>query len=258
MNMVLTVNQRIGVWAIALIGLTAFTALALHGSIPQSQSYHDFADKRALWGIPNFLDVISNAAFVLVGLSGLYASSVNKTITMVTGNRISYTVFFAAVALVGLGSGYYHLSPSNASLVWDRLPMSIAIMALVAVVIGEFMSARLGAMLLLPLVSIGVLSVVYWHFTETAGQGDLRPYILVQFLPMIVIPVILVSFRSAHKKASGYWLLLSAYVLAKLCEFLDREIFGVLVVVSGHTLKHLAAAAGIYILLSSFGRLPKA
>jgi hypothetical protein len=97
---------------------------------------------------------------VLVGLSGLYESSVNKTITMVTGNRISYTVFFAALALVGLGSGYYHMSPSNASLVWDRLPMSIAIMALVAVVIGEFLSARLGAMLLIPLMSIGVLSVL--------------------------------------------------------------------------------------------------
>jgi hypothetical protein len=258
MDMVLTANQRIGVWAIALIGLAAVTALALHGSIPQPPSYHDFADKRALWGIPNFLDVMSNAAFVLVGLWGLYASSVNNTITMVTGNRVGYTVFFAAVALVGLGSGYYHLSPSNASLVWDRLPMSIAIMALVAVVIGEFVSARLGAMLLIPLVTIGVLSVVYWHFTETAGQGDLRPYILVQFLPMIVIPVILVSFRSAHKKAGGYWLLLSAYVLAKLCEFLDREIFGVLGVVSGHTLKHLAAVAGIYIWLSSFARRPKA
>jgi hypothetical protein len=108
------------------------------------------------------------------------------------------------------------------------------------------------------LVSIGVLSVVCWHFTETAGQGDLRPYILIQFLPMIVIPVILVCFRSAHKKASGYWLLLSAYVLAQLGEFLDREIVGVLGVVSGPTLKHLAAAVGIYILLSPFGRFPKA
>ncbi len=82
----------------------------------------------------------------------------------------------------------------------------------------------------------------------------MRPYVLVQFLPMIIIPIILVCFNSVFTKTSGYWLLLSAYVIAKICEHFDREIFGVLSVVSGHTLKHLAAAAGIYLLLVSFRR----
>ncbi|MGB5617316.1 MAG: hypothetical protein WBM78_10780, partial [Desulfobacterales bacterium] len=81
-----------------------------------------------------------------------------------------------------------------------------------------------------------------------------RPYVLVQFLPMIVIPVILVCFNSVFTKTGGYWLLLSAYVIAKLCEHFDREIFSVVGLVSGHTLKHLAAAVGIYLLLVSFRR----
>ena len=237
-----------------LMTLAAVIALGIHGPIPQSQSYHAFADKRAIWGIPNFFDVISNLAFVLVGLLGLYESFVSNTIKMVTENRVSYTVFFIGVALVGVGSGYYHLAPSNESLVWDRIPMTIAIMALVSIVISELVSIRLGAILLIPLVAIGILSVLYWYWTETTGNGDLRPYVLVQFLPMIVIPIILVCFNSVFTKTSGYWLLLSAYVIAKLCEHFDREIFSVVGLVSGHTLKHLAAAVGIYLLLVSFRR----
>ncbi|MGD8949615.1 MAG: ceramidase domain-containing protein [Desulfobacterales bacterium] len=250
----LTINERIGSWVMTLMTLVAVIALAIHGPIPQSQSYHAFADTRTIWDIPNFFDVISNLAFVLVGLWGLYESFVSNTIKMVTENRVSYTVFFIGVALVGVGSAYYHLAPSNESLVWDRIPMTIAIMALVSIVIGEFVSPRVGAILLIPLVTIGILSVLYWYWTETTGNGDLRPYVLVQFLPMIVIPVILVCFDSVFTKAGGYWLLLSAYVIAKLCEHFDREIFHVAGVVSGHTLKHLAAAVGIYLLLMSFRR----
>ena len=254
MDYTLTKNNKIGFWLIALMTLVAVTVLLIHGSIPQSPNYHSFADNRTIWGMPNFFDVISNSAFVLVGLMGLYESLVCKTITIVNENRTSYNVFFIGVALVGVGSGYYHLAPSNETLVWDRITMTIAIMALVSIVIGEFTSIRLGPILLIPLVAIGILSVLYWYWTETAGHGDLRPYILVQFLPMIVLPVILVCFESAYTLASGYWFLLSAYVFAKLFEHFDREIFAYSGVVSGHTLKHLTAAAGIYLLLVSFRR----
>jgi hypothetical protein len=250
----LTINEKVGFWLMTLMTLVAVIALAIHGPTPQSQSYHAFADKREIWGIPHFFDVISNLAFVLVGLLGLYESFGSNTIKMVTENRMGYRVFFIGVALVGVGSGYYHLAPSNESLVWDRIPMTIAIMALVSIVISEFVSIRLGAILLIPLVAVGILSVLYWYWTETTGNGDLRPYVLVQFLPMIVIPIILVCFNSAYTKTSGYWLLLSAYVIAKIFEHFDREIFALSGVVSGHTLKHFAAAVGIYLLLVSFRR----
>ena len=250
----LTINEKVGFWLMTLMTLAAVIALTIYGPLPQSQSYHAFTDTRTIWGIPNFFDVISNLAFVLVGLLGLYKSFVNNTIKRVTENRVSYTVFFIGVALVGVGSGYYHLAPSNESLVWDRIPMTIAIMALVSIVISELVSIRLGAILLIPLLAVGILAVLYWYWTETTGNGDLRPYVLVQFLPMIVIPIILVCFDSGYTKTSGYWLLLSAYMIAKLCEHFDREIFNVSGVVSGHTLKHLAAAAGIYLLLVSFCR----
>ena len=248
----LTVRKKIGLWVITLIVPLSAIILGLYGPIPQSLSYHAFADKRTIWGIPHFLDVISNLAFILVGSMGLYESLVRKTILWREENRSSYIVFFIGVALVGVGSGFYHLAPSNASLVWDRIPMTIAIMALVSIVIGEYVSARWASILLFPLLAVGILSVVYWYWTESTGNGDLRPYALVQFLPMIVIPVILLCFDSASTTSIGYWLLLSAYVIAKIFEHFDSEIFSASGWASGHTLKHLTAAVGIYLLLMSF------
>ena len=93
--------------------LAAVIALGHHGPIPQSQSYHGFADKRALWGIPHFLDVMSNLAFILVGLLGLYECLVKRTIRIPEEMRTNYSVFFIGVALVGVGSGYYHLAPEQ-------------------------------------------------------------------------------------------------------------------------------------------------
>jgi hypothetical protein len=135
--------------------LGAVVALLNHGPIPLPLSYHGFADRRVIWGIPNFFDVLSNLPFVLVGLLGLYKTSGKDRIHIIAENRLSYKVFFIGVALVGVGSGYYHLSPNNTTLVWDRIPMTIAFMALSSIIIGEFTSARLGSILLVPLVAFG-------------------------------------------------------------------------------------------------------
>lgn len=247
-------NKKIGSGLVLLITLGAVVVLLAHGPISQALSYHAFADRRGIGDIPNFLDVLSNIPFVLVGLFGLYKTIRNDSIHVIRENRMCYHVFFIGVTLVGIGSGYYHLSPNNATLVWDRLPMTIAFMALCSIIIGEFSSTRLGSILLVPLVSFGVFSVLYWHWTESAGHGDLRPYILVQFLPMLAIPVILICFNSVFTKVSGYWWLLSAYVIAKLFEHFDREILEATRLVSGHSLKHVVAAIGIFVLLSSFVR----
>ena len=250
----LTIREKIGVWITTLMVLAASIALGLYGPIPQPQGYHAFADQRPFWAIPHFFDVISNVAFLVVGFLGLYDSLVKKSIHMAKELHMNYVTFFIGVALVGVGSGYYHLAPSNGSLVWDRIPMTIAITALVSIVIGEYVSVRWATMLLFPLLAVGILSVVYWSWTETTGNGDLRPYVLVQFLPMVVIPVILVCFDSAYAASGGYWLLLSAYVTAKIFEHFDSDIFIASGMVSGHTLKHLAAAAGIYFLLVTYRR----
>jgi hypothetical protein len=171
--------------------------------------------------------------------------------------KSAYITFFLSVGLVAIGSGYYHLWPDNQTLFWDRLPMAIAFMSLFSIIIGEFISLRMGQVLCWPLISGGILSVVYWQVTELLGKGDLRYYAMVQFIPMILIPIILIFFHSKYTKAAAYGWLLLVYIVAKCFEYLDSHLYEISGVISGHSIKHLAAAVGIYVLLHAYTRRSK-
>jgi len=223
---------------LAIIGVV-FT---LTSAIPQDPNYHLFADGRQLFTVPNCRDVLSNLPFLVVGLLGL--SYVNKYGHDVCAPDLvpAYRVFFVGILLTAFGSGYYHVAPSNESLVFDRLPMTIGFAGLFSIVTGEFVSLRIGHRLLAPLLVIGVASVAYWAITESYGIGDLRPYALVQFLPMLLIPIMLSVYRSASDSTRYFWMMIAFYVLAKICEYFDAEIYSLGEIVSGHTLKHLFAS----------------
>ena len=166
--------------------------------------------------------------------------------------KSAYILLFLGVVLVSFGSGYYHLRPNNLTLVWDRIPMTIAFMALFSIIICEFISIRVGKALLIPLVLAGIASVTYWHYTEIRGQGDLRFYGIVQFMPVLVIPLILIGFRARFSNVAAYWGLILAYIAAKLFEHFDDQVFYLLGYISGHSIKHIVAALGLYILLTSY------
>jgi hypothetical protein len=183
---------------------------------------------------------------------GLFGLSRTGRIKLITEIKPVYILFFSAVILVNFGSAYYHLWPDNETLVWDRLPMTLAFMALFTMIIGEFASIKASNIAFWPLVIFGIFSVVYWHFTETAGQGDLRPYVLVQFLPMLLIPLLILLFEPRFTMVSGYWFMLIAYGLAKVFEYYDVAVFNSLGVISGHSLKHIMAALGVLLLFRSY------
>jgi hypothetical protein len=227
------------------VTLVAILALAVHGPIPQAADYHSFADQRPWLGLPNFSNTLSNLGFLLVGAAGLWALRRGVPAGGLALLRPAYLVFFDSTALLFPTSGIYHLWPSNATLAWDRLAMAIAFMAFFAAVIGEYIDSRLGARLLVPLVLIGIVSVAYWRLTDTGDGGDLRPYLLVQFLPMLLIPFIAVSYPPSLRPPWYLWALLASYGLAKLLELLDDPILRLSQGLSGHTLKHIVAAIGI-------------
>jgi hypothetical protein len=160
--------------------------------------------------------------------------------------RIAYITFFIGLVITSIGSSYYHWNPNNASLVWDRLPMTISFMAFFTVVLGENISISFAKRLFIPLIVTGIFSVVYWIMTESNGAGDLRPYVLVQFLPVIMIPLILWLYPSPFDGQRYIILVLGAYVVAKLMEHFDHEIHNVLGVISGHSIKHVVAAFGAF------------
>ncbi len=233
--------------------VTIATILSL-GPIPQDVSYHLFVDTREIWSIPNFWNVVTNAPFAIVGLLGLYQLRTPGKLGVLNESGTAYTLLFFGTFLIAFGSSYYHLEPNNMTLVWDRLPMTIAFMALFSIIISEFISVRSGRALLLPLILAGILSVLYWHISEIRGEGDLRLYALVQVYPMLASPVILLCFRSRCTHVQAYWWLLLTYIVAKVFEYLDGEVFDALGFISGHSLKHLTAALGIYVLLLFYQR----
>ena len=223
------------------VGLATLIALALADPIAQDPLYHLFSDQRSFAGIPNFLNVMSNLSFIFVGAWGLIF--VARYGDMAAADmKIAWLVFFAAVALTSLGSGFYHLRPDNGRLLWDRLPMTLGFMSLVSIIVAEYGSARLGKMMLLPLLLIGLASVMYWSHTESLGAGDLRPYVMVQFLPLLLLPIVLSLYRSRSGLGHYFWWMIGFYLAAKLPELLDSDIYGAGELISGHSLKHMVAS----------------
>src|SRR6266702_468416 len=238
-----------------LIILTAMVVLIcfMIPRIPQPPSYHLFADRRSFLGIPNFGDVVSNLPFALIGIWGLaflqQSRSRSHAGTFIEERaRWPYLFFFSGLLLTAFCSSYYHLVPDNARLLWDRLPMTITFMSMVSAVIAERINVRLGIWLLPILVSAGLTSVLQWESSEMRGAGDLRFYAAVQAYSAMVI-LLAFLFPRRYTRTKDFGLVIGFYALAKALETFDKPIFATLHIVSGHSLKHLAAAAAGYYIL---------
>ena len=204
--------------------------------LPQDQDYHDFANDKTIYGIQNAHDVLSNIPFLVFGLWGL-----------VEATDYRWQIFFLGCILTCFGSSYYHWAPDNKTLVWDRLPMTISFMSFFAVILEEQTQTQTkatnGIELVIALLFLGVASVLYWAMFD-----DLIPYVLVQFGPMVAFPILL--FLRENPNQLVYLAALGWYLVAKGCELMDRRIYGWTGErVSGHTLKHLTASLGMYVLI---------
>lgn len=247
-----TTSAQLSAWRIAAALLPGLVVGAIMwvvlGPTPQPLSYHDFADTRVWLGIPNVGDVLTNLAFIIVGAWGLrFLGQPERSSRCFIDERERqlFQWLFLGVFLTGFGSGWYHLNPHNDSLVWDRIPMAIGFMSIVAIMLAERVNLRLGLALLLPLIAIGVGTVFWWIWTEHAGHGDLRAYVFVQFYPMITIALMLLLLPTPYTRGNFYWGLFVFYGAAKAAEILDHQIFGwTQDAISGHSVKHLCAAAG--------------
>ena len=236
---------------LACLTFAFWAAVFLQAPIPQNPEYHRFADQRTLLGIPHCLNVVSNLPFLLVGLWGL------RTLFRLVGtpgqqaflrpvDALAYQVLFLSVALVGLGSAWYHLDPRNGTLLWDRLPMSAAFMAFLAAAVAERVDRRAGLLALPPLIAFGLFSVLYWHFTEQAGAGDLRYYIVAQGYPLLFVPLMVRLLPSPYTRGRDLYVAALLYLMAKATEVFDQEMYAAGGWISGHTWKHLLGALGAW------------
>ncbi len=241
----LTQPVRYGVLAFAII--IPCLALVVAPPIPQDQAYHRFADQRAWLGIANFVDVASNVMFLVTGLIGLFACPGAFRTKALGGafENAAFTILFAMVVAVSAGSAYYHLAPDDGRLLWDRLPIALVFMTLFALIVTDRLSFGKDAkgFVLTVLLIAAVLSLIYWRAT-----GDLRIYVGVQFIPIVVLPLLCLLFPNCRHIDNGtVWLMLGCYVLAKGAELADQQIFDLTGgMVGGHAWKHIFAGASVY------------
>jgi Ceramidase len=230
-------KPRLSVLVFFSLMVISLGGLLLLPPIPQDQTYHQFADQRTIFGIPNFWNVISNLPFLAVGAAGLRRFRQNP----------ATVVFFLGVALTGIGSSYYHWNPNDDTLFWDRFPMTLSFAAILALVVGERVSSKAGDILLWPALAVGVFSLLLWRWTD-----DLRLYFWVQFFPGLAVISLFLLYPPKYT-GTRYWIAAGVlYALAKVFEFTDKMIYSAGTLLSGHTLKHLAAAAACFAILRYF------
>jgi hypothetical protein len=189
------------------------------------------------------MDVASNGAFLVAGLCGLVVALGPRARFEFAVERWPYVIFFVGVTLTAAGSAYYHLAPDNETLFWDRLPMTIAFMALVCSQVVDRISVRAGLALLVPALVLGVASVIYWRVTERAGVGNVVPYGVLQAYAVVILLLMAMTNPSRYTRGGIIYGVLAWYALSKVLETFDAEVLHWSDFVSGHTLKHLAAAA---------------
>jgi hypothetical protein len=233
--------------------------LWLHGPIPQWPHYHDFADQRVLLGVPHGADVFSNLGFAAVGVLALVRLWPARRHPRLVRGWPGYQLFLMALVLTAIGSGFYHLHPDNGRLIWDRLPIALACAGLLAAVYAESCPRANSSSTTVLLALAAVLSVAWWYVTDQQGEGDLRPYLLLQALPLVLIPLWQAVHGAPRDDRVAFGVAIALYAVAKAAELHDREVLQALGWISGHTIKHLlATASGAVLAYHLLGRVGQA
>lgn len=246
-------------WILAGLGILIVLVVLFVPPIPQDPAYHDFADQWVWLGIERFADAASNLAFLLAGGFGLWGVTGARSGKLFEdrSDAVPYRVFFIGVLLIGAGSSCYHAAPDNERLLWDRLAMSFAFMAFLSAVIADRIGRTAGLTWALPIgIALGIASLVYWHWSESIGQGDLRPYAVIQFAPALFLPVMCILYPDRRYTVGRFLaVMLGLFLAAKLFEHFDAEILSLTgQVIGGHALKHFLAAIACYLPLAMLRR----
>lgn len=233
------------VWLIIAAVVILYGLLRLSfGPLPQDPSYHLLADTRTLLGvIPRAGDVLTNLAILASGVFGL---ALRNRMTVAPEERTALNVLIAATILTAFGSTYYHWAPSNATLVWDRLPLAIVLISILALVMADRVHPLFARHGIWPLTAFAVVSVIVWGISEAMGRGDLLLYLVVRVGAGIAIALLVILRRPRHTGTRWLVAALIGEILMAALERHDDEIFRLTGGwVSGHSLKHVMVGVAL-------------
>ena len=241
-------------WLVALFAgpaLLAATGLSLnpHGHAHLYAHGHPFVDARTLWGLPNAVDVLSNVPIALAGLMGLFALG-GRALPGAT--QAALRVFFLGLLLTGFGSALYHWAPDAAGLVADRLGMAVTFAGALALAVAERVGQAPARPVLLVAFMVAVVSAAM-PFTH----GNVLPWAVVQFGGVALIAWAALQAPAPAAIGVHFGALIAWYALAKALELGDAAVFRATGEgVSGHSLKHLAAALAAWPVIAAVRRQP--
>jgi hypothetical protein len=228
------------------------TLLAVFAHRLRTPVYNVFADQVTCLGIPNFTNVASNAAFVLVGVWALawFWTERRALLGQRFGSRTElalYASFFAAAVLVGIGSGYYHWTPNNATLFWDRCPMTLAAAALTGAFIAERVDRSAGVVVAIVLALTLPATLIYWRMSEAGGAENLWPYIVGLYGSLGIATLVLLLFPSPFTRGGQALVAVAWYAAAvPFDKLLDGWVYSLGGLMGGHAVKHLLAALAMF------------
>ena len=254
-TLALTAKRRARQWVPTILTVAGGVLLLVHGPLPQPAHYNEFADHSVLWGIPHAGDVLSNMGFAVVAAWGWLRLRPHRHDAALRRGWYGYRLFLIGLLLTAGGSAYFHIAPDNARLVWDRVPIAFACAGLLAAVRAETRTDTQPWRYAAILAGCAILSVIWWRYTDLAHPpGDLRPYIFLQLLTLVLVPLWQAVYRAPCRDRTWFGAALLIYVAAKLAGAWDHEFLAILGWVSGHTLKHLLAAAAAGVLVGRLAR----
>jgi len=233
-----------------LLTIAGIALLLWFGPIAQPPHFNDFADQSVWMGIPHAADVLSNLGFAIVAVWGWRRLRPAPARAALRAGELGYRLFLVGLLLTAVGSAYYHWAPDNQRLVWDRLPIAVSFAGLLAAVRAEMRPDTAALRFAVVMSVLAALSVAWWHYTDHPQQpGDLGPYVLLQALPLLLIPLWQAIYGAPRRDRLNFAVVIGCFLLAKWAELNELTLLATLGWISGHTLKHLLAtlAAGLLV-----------
>jgi hypothetical protein len=230
-------RSRRQTWGFVGIAVVLFAVLRfVFGPLPQDPSYHLFVDTRTWGAVPRAGDVLSNLAIFAAGLAGVLLW---RRVRIDPGERAAYAVLVVGMLLTAFGSAYYHWAPNDARLVWDRLPMTFVLAAMVALVLADRVDPAFARVAWWPFALLGVAGLAWWAWSD-----DLLLYLVMRVGSGLLIICLCLLRPGRHSHIGWLVAALALDIVMTVSERLDREIFTITGgLVSGHNLKHLLAGA---------------
>lgn len=208
--------------------------------IHQDLHYHNFAEQRFLGSVPHWGDVLTNLGFAITGLLLLrYKHNTEQY----PGQKTVFDCFVFSCFALCLGSGYYHWSPNNYVLLWDRATMLLgfALILLDTAIIYSIFTPQHLVKKIIGLELLFLLTLFPWVCFDR-----LELYVLAQFFVMSVMP--LLAIKNYLEKGSHYQHILYMFLFYSLAKFFEHYdvFFYHLLGFSGHSIKHLCYAISLY------------